>query len=280
MFEKFENPEFVTLDSGLKIATYRFGKPSGIPLVLIHGYTSRAEAYDALIPVLEDKYNILVFDQRGHGKSDKPLGDTYEETVPLYSLDKFADNIKEIVEKINFPIPFVIMGHSMGGMITQVFVLKYPEMVDKVVLASTIPTYKTDNMRELVGKYKSGEMETNEENYKMMESMASSARWRRQNPERVDKNIQYKLTLPKNVYIACMENFVENFDVRDQLKTISQPTLVITGNRDGLIQYTNSEFMAEQIPNSKLVKLPKLSHNILAEATEAVAQALNELTGA
>lgn len=271
----FDSPQFVTLDGGLRLAYYRFGNPDGTPLVLVHGYTSRAKAYEPVIPALEEKFNILVFDQRGHGASDKPVGDTVEATVPLYDLDLFADNIQELVAKTDFPTPFVIFGHSMGGMITQVFVLKYPALVSHVVLASTLPTYKTDNMRELLGQFKSGKLAVNEATFRMMESIGSSARWRRQHKDLVEESLQYKVTLPEEVYIACLENFVEHFDVRDQLASIQQPTLVITGNRDGLVQYTNSEFMASQIPNAKLVIIPKLSHNILHEATDTVVAELD-----
>ncbi len=269
----------IKLASGLSLAYELRGNPKGIPVLFVHGFGGRAAGYAKVAELMEKRYYMLLVDNRGHGDSDKPVGKTYEETVPLYTMQHFCEDLKEVVTKLKFPTPFVIFGHSMGGMITQEFVLRFPKLVSHVVLGSTLPTYHTANMEELLRQFKSGQMKVDEPTMKLMGDMAFTLRFKREHPEIVAEDVSYKMVMPPWVYIACIENFVLHFDVRNRLGEIKQPTLVHTGNKDGLIQFTNSEFLAQHIPNAKLVVVPKQSHATLWEVPETMVQALDELVG-
>ena len=271
--------EKVTLDSGITLAYDVRGNPSGVPVVFVHGFASRATGYEPVVQLMEDRYYMLLVDHRGHGDSDKPLGETYEETRSLYTIQQIRDDLREAIEKIGFPKPFVLFGHSMGGMIALEFVLAYPELVTHLVLGSTLATYYTDNMAELVRQFRSGEMKADEGTYRMMIDMQYTLPFKRAHPEFPIGELQDKLLVPPDVYIACIDNFVFHFDVRDRLGEIQQPTLVIVGNRDALIQWTNSEFLAEHIPNAKLVVIPKMNHVTIHETPEIMVKETDALVG-
>ncbi|GAB4308860.1 MAG: 3-oxoadipate enol-lactonase [Promethearchaeota archaeon] len=273
--------EKIELDSGVEIAYKLSGNPSGVPIVFVHGFAGRGAGYDPLVDRIRRDFFVLQYDQRGHGESSKPVGNTYEETRQLYKLTQFADDFRELVDKLEFPTPFVIYGHSMGGMIAQVFVLRFlkEKLVSHAVFASTLPFYGTENMRGLVAKFKSGEMVVGEETFRMMDAMGYTTKFRRQHPEIVEEELRWKLLMPPEVYVAVMENFVEDFDVRDQLQGVDVPTLVITGKRDGLVDSKNSEFIASKVPGAKLVVIPKTSHAIVRENTDVVERELRELVG-
>ncbi len=271
--------ERLKLDSGIRIAYKTFGNPQGMPIVLVHGYTGTGEGYEYLIDHLKDDFHILTFDQRGHNDSDKPRSTNYEETRRMYTLEHFAADIREIVDKLQFPKPFILFGHSMGGMISQVFTISFPDYVSHLVLGSTLPTYYTENMVELVSKYKSGEMPLTEEGHRMTAGMGHTVRWARAHREYLEEGVQRKLRMPNDIQIALMENFVLHFDVRPRLREITCPTLVITGRRDAVIQWTYSKELHDNIPNSTLVVLPKQNHGTVVEVPDVCATEIRKFLG-
>ena len=92
----------------------------GRPLLMIHGFTSRAQDFEDFFDRLADVgWHVIAPDLRGHGSSAKPIAEDD------YSLDIFATEIVALADNIGID-RFVILGHSMGGMITQTLVLAHP----------------------------------------------------------------------------------------------------------------------------------------------------------
>ncbi|MGH9754565.1 MAG: alpha/beta fold hydrolase [Blastocatellia bacterium] len=98
-------------------------KGAGRPLVLIHGGQMDRRMWDIQFDVFAKRFRVVRYDVRGYGKSDAPAkGFSHEDD--LYSLLKFLR-----VDKVS------IVGLSLGGRIAVDFALKYPQMVDALVLA-------------------------------------------------------------------------------------------------------------------------------------------------
>ena len=75
---------------------------------------------------------------------------------------------------------------------------------------------------------------------------------------------------PSEVIFAAMENFIYNFNVKNQLKNLKMPVLILTGNKDRLVPPNRSYELNELIPNSKLIVFNKQNHGINAEIPEKV----------
>lgn len=262
--------DHLTLASGLRLAYKQTGNLAGIPIVLVHGFTGHCAGYDPFIALARDAFQILTLDQRGHGDSDVPTGNSYGQTLGMYTMEHFAADLKEVVDRLEFPVPFVLLGHSMGGMIAQVFTLAFPDYVDRLVLASTLPTYHTENMVNLLHQYKSGEMKRDAESLRLTAPMGYSYRWAKNHADYIEEGVQRKLRIPDDVHNAMLENFVLHFDVRPRLPEITRPTLVITGKRDAVIASKNSQYLHEHLPNSELVVIPRQNHGIFMEVPEVV----------
>lgn len=98
-------------------------KGAGRPLVLIHGGQMDRRMWDIQFDVFAKRFRVVRYDVRGYGKSDVPAkGFSHEDD--LHSLLKFLR-----VDKVS------IIGLSLGGRIAVDFALKYPQMVDALVLA-------------------------------------------------------------------------------------------------------------------------------------------------
>ena len=101
----------------------------GEPLVFINGRNMCADLLYRHIPVFAKDYRVMVFDNRGTGKSDTP-------DVP-YSLEMMADDLKGLLDVIGIEKAH-LAGYSMGARIAEEMALSFPEKVNSIVLAGPI----------------------------------------------------------------------------------------------------------------------------------------------
>ena len=100
----------------------------GEPLVLIMGLGANTSGWDMQIPALSREFQVVAFDNRGSGRSDKP-------PTP-YSMRLFADDTAGLMDTLGIASAHVY-GQSMGGLIAQELALSYPQRVRTLVLGST-----------------------------------------------------------------------------------------------------------------------------------------------
>ena len=110
--------------NGIRIHYYRTGgdRPS---LVLAHGLTDSGPCWTRLVQVLEQDFDIVMVDARGHGLSEAP-----EEG---YNGDSQAADLAGVIEALGLRKP-VLMGHSMGALTTAIAAGNYPDLVRAVIL--------------------------------------------------------------------------------------------------------------------------------------------------
>lgn len=105
--------------------------PAGKNILLFHGKNFNGAYFGRTMDVLlEEGYNVLVPDQVGFGKSDKP-------GYYHYTFQQLAKNTKELVDSLGIDRT-IVLGHSMGGMLAARFSLMYPETVETLVLENPI----------------------------------------------------------------------------------------------------------------------------------------------
>ena len=101
---------------------------SGPVVLLIHGITSSADAWEAVIPALAEEHTVIAPDLLGHGGSAKPRGD--------YSLGAYASGVRDMLAALGHERATVV-GHSMGGGIAMQLAYQFPERVERLVLVSS-----------------------------------------------------------------------------------------------------------------------------------------------
>jgi pimeloyl-ACP methyl ester carboxylesterase len=111
--------------NGQQIHVHEEGSPTGKVALLIHGWGSSWYAVSPLLPLLRQRYRCLAVDLPGYGASPHGPGRT---TIAGYA-DLLTTLIREITTQ-----PVVLIGHSMGGMISLMIALKRPELVERMVL--------------------------------------------------------------------------------------------------------------------------------------------------
>jgi len=117
----------VTAD-GLRFHVQTLGDPSAPPVVMVHGMVtgSMASWYFGLAPVLARHHHVFLYDQRGHGRSERPASG--------YRLDRLAADLAVLTEDLG---PSAVVGHSYGGVVALRHAVDHPDRVRSVVLVDS-----------------------------------------------------------------------------------------------------------------------------------------------
>jgi len=102
----------------------------GTPLVLTHGFGATAAMWAEQIPVLSQKYKVIVYDFRGHGRTEVPRD------WSSYSFDDYVEDLRQLLDHLGVDTAYV-GGLSMGGSIAMRFALAHPERLKALLLCDT-----------------------------------------------------------------------------------------------------------------------------------------------
>jgi 3-oxoadipate enol-lactonase len=241
---------------------------TGEPLVLIHGAQGDRSMFSGLVPVFAKQFQVLTFDQRGSGQSEKPDMD--------YSIALLADDTAALMDHVGFPSAHII-GVSMGGMIAQELVLRHPQKVRSLVLGCTTPGGpKAARLggEALTKAYSTTPMSA-EERGKALAEAAFTKGYIEQHPEIIPAMIEARRQRPIDpVALGHRMKAAYAHNTYDRLPQIACPTLVITGKDDALISWENSQILADRIPGAQLVLLEPAGHVFWTEQPEQSIEAI------
>jgi 3-oxoadipate enol-lactonase len=111
----------------------------GAPLLFVHGLGSSSRDWEEQVGFFANRYSVIVFDVRGHGKSGKPPGP--------YSIPLFATDTEKMLKALEVG-PAHIVGISMGGMIAFQMAVSQPEMVRSLVIVNSSPEFLVRTFKE------------------------------------------------------------------------------------------------------------------------------------
>ncbi|MFJ7640508.1 2-succinyl-6-hydroxy-2,4-cyclohexadiene-1-carboxylate synthase [Peribacillus sp. NPDC046944] len=114
---------------------------NGEPIVCLHGFTGNRDTWDFLVPMLQDRYSLIMVDIIGHGETMAP------DDFQRYGMEQVAKDLKLILEKLKLRKAH-ILGYSMGGRLALAFSCLYPEYVHTLMLESSSPGLRTEEERE------------------------------------------------------------------------------------------------------------------------------------
>lgn len=214
--------------NGMKMYYEVHGK--GFPLVLIHGGGSTiGTSFGRILPMLAKTHQVIAVEMQAHGH-------TSDRNQPL-SFEQDADDIAELLKQLHIP-KADIFGFSNGASTTLEIAIRHPELVHKIVVASTI--YKK------AGAYSWFWEMMSHASFDMMPQAYKDA-YLQINP---DKDALY------NMFRRDTERMQHFPDIAEEkIKGIQAPALIIMGNKDVATMEHGVE-MAHQIPNAQLLVVP------------------------
>jgi len=235
---------------------------TGEPLIMIHGAQGDQSMFAGVAPTFTDQFQVLTFDQRGSGLSEKP--------DMAYSMAMFADDTAALMEHVGFASAH-ILGVSMGGMIAQEFVLRHPQKTRSLVLGCTTPggPKAVALSGGALAKAYSTQAMSAEERGRLLAEACFTKGYIEKHPEIIPAMIESRRQRPIDpTALGHRMKAAYTHDTYDRLPQITCPTLVITGKDDVLISWENSRILAERIPGAQFVLLEPAGHLFWGEQPE------------
>ena len=253
----------LTTDDKIKLYYEEVG--SGIPVVFVHEFAGDVRSYEMQMRYFGQRYRCIAFNARGYPPSDVP------ESAELYSQERARDDIRAVLDALNIDKAHIV-GLSMGGFATLHFGFTYADRTRSLVIAGCGYGAAPDKRAQFAG-----EAEAAAKNFQQV-GMAKAAEGYALGPTRV----QFQNKDPRGwqeFATQLAEHSTEGaaqtlrgvqarrpslFDLVDKMKTITTPTLIMTGDEDwpclepGLL-------MKRTIPTAALVVMPNAGHAINLE---------------
>jgi pimeloyl-ACP methyl ester carboxylesterase len=250
-------------------AIHYFDVGSGPVVVLLHGLGSRKEDWMPVLEPLAQKNRLLVPDQIGFGKSDKPLLD--------YSIQTYVDFLNEFLRQMKVEKASLV-GESLGGWIAALYVVEVSGeghmvpveklvLVDAAGLKQETPPPSNLNPSSLAGMRG------------LMEEVFYDTSWL--NEDALRKIFTDKLSIHDGYTVrSILSNpALAGERVDDRLGSIKTPTLVTWGKQDKLVPIASGERYAAGIAGAKLVSFDKCGHVPPFEKTEEFVAAVTAFLG-
>ena len=248
----------------IKIYCELSGNENGPVVMLSHSLGSSSIMWEPQRAVLEDRYRLLCFDTRGHGKSDAPQG--------AYTLEQLAGDALAVLDHLQIDkVHFV--GLSMGGMIAQCLALNHADRLLSLALCDTaaiIPDEAQPIWQERIDQARSEGMSALVE--------GTLQRWftgpyLSQAPPAVEAIRNQFLETPAEGFIGCSEA-IRRLNYLEQLAAIRLPTLIIVGEEDPGTPVAAAEAMHARLAGSELVVVPSAAHLSSIEQADEFNRAL------
>jgi len=226
------------------------------PLVFLHGIGGAARAWRGQIEAFSDRYRAMAWDMPGYGGS-APL--------PAVSIATLADALQDFLRTVGAAKP-ILVGHSIGGMIVQQWLTKYPDVAAAIVLAQTSPAFgKADGdwQKEFIGA-RLGPLDRGETMVSLAPTLVKELVGDDPDVRGMELARDCMAAVPEASYRASMLALL-GFDQRNALKNIAVPTLVLSGSRDKNAPAPMMAKMASYIPSATYVELEGAGHLVNLE---------------
>ncbi|TYO64430.1 alpha/beta fold hydrolase [Bradyrhizobium hipponense] len=242
------------------------GDPGAIPLIFLHGIGGAARAWRHQLATFDDRFHAIAWDMPGYGGS-----------VPLASVSiaALADAFQQFIEQLGVTKP-VLVGHSIGGMIVQKWLVQFPQLARAVVLAQTSPAFgKTDgDWQKSFIAARLGPLDRGETMKSLAPSLVKELVGDDPDPEGLELARECMASVPEASYRTMMLALI-GFDQRGSLKDISVPTLLLSGSKDNNAPAPMMAKTATYIPSADYVELAGVGHLANLERPEAFDAALS-----
>ncbi|NHZ72594.1 MAG: alpha/beta fold hydrolase, partial [Aquificales bacterium] len=255
--------ENTVMVGGQPIHTVEAGRPGRQVAILIHGWSSSWYAVSPLLGLLAQRFHCIAVDLPGYGKSP-PM--TESTTIPGY-----ADLIADLIEQVSDG-PVVLVGHSMGGMISITLSLNYPVLVERMVLLSPTVSGRLSNSINLFiaptlmerfrpGSVLVGSVERTivglTDRLMRPVSFADRTGVTAEDYKRIRSDA--RRPGQGRVRAECFWAMRDN-DLSGQLSQIDTPALILWGAEDNTVPLRDAGVVADEWPEADLRILPKAGH--------------------
>ncbi|KUK97523.1 MAG: alpha/beta fold hydrolase [Methanothrix sp.] len=227
----------------------------GEPLLLIMGLGGHILDWGWVLPKrLAEGRSVIIFDNRGAGRSDQPAGP--------YSIAEMANDTVGLLDSLGIERADVF-GVSMGGMIAQEMAVYHPERIGRLILGATSPGGEAQVLAppEVQAYLEPRPDLTLHEALWWGAPAGFPVEFIDAHPEVVERKIQANMAYPSSLeaYRAQLTAY-RAFAIGDRISEICAPTLVLAGDSDILIPPENGRILANKIPGAEFRTIKEAGH--------------------
>lgn len=253
----------VELPNQVMIPYVEQGDPSGVPLVLLHGYAGSWRDFEPVLSHLSASIRAFALTQRGHGDASRPAAG--------YRPQDFAADLVAFMDVLDLEAA-VIAGGSSGGFAARRMAMDHPERTLGLVFLGSPATLRgnagvqrmwDEEVSKLTDPVDSG----------FVREFILSTILRPVPSAFVEAVVQESLKLPAHVWRAALRGILED-DSFSELRRIVTPTLIVWGDQDVFLPRSDQEALAAKIAGSRLLVYPDAGHVFYWEEPDRVASDL------
>jgi 3-oxoadipate enol-lactonase len=256
----------------LAIADTRFhlvDQGSGPPLLFVHGFPLDHQMWLGQIDALADEYRVLAPDLRGFGES--------ESNLEVVSMERYADDLANILDALEIEQPVSLCGLSMGGYVAWQFWKRHPGKLDKLILCDTRAA--ADSIEAAQARKKLAKDVLAQGTSMLVETMIPKlfSRMSRENkPDIVQATTAVIRTANRMGVAAALRGMADRPDVAHWLPQIRIPTLVVCGEEDAISGVSEMSEIADQLPQATFTVVPDCGHMAPLEDPQFVNRAIRD----
>jgi 3-oxoadipate enol-lactonase len=235
---------------------------SGRTLVLTHGIGGSGADWAPIVPLLAEKYRVVTYDVRGMGDSEK-------NPEAEHSIAQFARDIAGLLDHLGVD-KAIIGGTSMGGTVTQRFILDFPARTLAAIIMSTSSQVNEQAKANWQRQAEIVEREGMEAWVQRSRQPHMTEEWLRAHPEVLEAEQRRIRTNHPHIY-AQVARAVSDYFYTEELRSVRVPTLVLVGSEDRQTPPGGSVIISRAIPGAELHILEGLGHNLAREDPHKIA---------
>lgn len=221
---------------------------SGPDVVLLHGWGMHSGYWQGLVDELQEGYRLHCIDLPGHGRSEYDGEQT---------LDEFVHSIRLTIDRITDQA-FYLIGWSLGGLISQRFVIQHPDRVKRLILIASSGSFiqREDWPYAMPAKVLNDFADILSRDYRttLIRFLALQV-WKSENQKqelRDLKTLLFSRGEPMQQALDCGLALLQNTDLRDAMASIDQPVMLLGGEKDTLVPQAALSAIATQLRNVEM----------------------------
>lgn len=230
-------------------------------LLLIQGLGFPSSMWFRVLPALSGHFRVVVFDNRGCGRTGAPPGP--------YPIETMADDAAAVLDAAGVGAAHVL-GISMGGLIAQELALRHGDRVASLMLAATHPGGSDAILPppDVLQLLQTRADLSPEESVRATIPVAYTART---NPEWIEEDVRARLSdpTPPEGYLGQLMGGLAYQGSIPRLHSLAVPTLCLHGTADRLVPPKNAEVLAQAVPGARIEWIPQAGHVLFTEAPAA-----------
>ena len=260
-----QHDTFTTSDGSSLSFTRRAAPKPGAPrIVLVHSLALDRSVWNGVAERLQGDAEILAYDCRGHGRSDRRSG--------VYTAELFARDLAELLDHVGWPQTGVA-GCSMGGNVALAFAGLHPDRTTALGLIDTTAWYGADAPAKFAERADAARAKGMRGLIDFQLTRWFSDAYRAANPEELSRLTALFVANDLDCYAASCA-LLGNVDVRPYLSSFRMPVAIAVGEEDYATPVAMARQLHEAIPQSTLTILPRARHLTPIEHPDLIATEL------